>query len=284
MRKCLLAPKRLLFLLFQQESPLKLKFYLLFLVSLLSLNLSLHAQQKVITGRVADVNSQPLLGVSVEIKGTTSGVSTGENGSYIINANKGQVLKFTFVDKASQEITVGSQKVINVTLTESNASNLNEVIVTGYMSQKKANLTGAISVVSAKELSKNHGATNILEALQGQVPGMHITTDGSPAGNTSVQLRGLTSVNGSNPLIVIDGVPSYMNLRDINGDNIASIQVLKDAASSSIFGAQGAAGVILIETKKGQAGKTKISYNGSFGVSNFANKVPMMNTQQYGQA
>lgn len=285
MKECLRVAKSLLLLPFQQRiSGFKFYFVPLFVsLSLLS-GLSVNAQQKVITGRVTDADSQPLAGVSVSLKGTNTGESTGADGRYSINAGRGQVLQFTFVGKSSQEVTVGSQNVLNVSLKEEDVSNLNEVVVTGYMTQKKANLTGAISIVSSQEINKNHGTSNVLEALQGVVPGLHITTDGSPSGNVDVQLRGATSVNGSNPLIVIDGVPSYMNLRDINPDNIASIQVLKDAASASIFGAQGAAGVILIETKKGQAGKTKVSYNGSFGVSDFANKVPMLNTQQYGQA
>lgn len=285
MKKCLLVTKRLLILLFQLRWLLKLNFYLpLLLVSLLLFNSSLYAQQKMITGIVTDADSQPLPGVSVKVRGTNTGTNTGTGGNYSISAGKGQVLEFTYVGKTDQEITIGTDLVINVTLKEGNSSDLNEVIVTGYMTQKKAHLTGAISVVSAKDLNKNHGTTNVLEALQGVVPGMHITTDGSPTGHVDVQLRGLTSVNGSHPLIVIDGVPSYMNLRDINPNNIASLQVLKDAASASIYGAQGAAGVILIETKKGQAGKTRINYNGSFGVSDFANKVPMLNTQQYGRA
>lgn len=252
---------------------------------LLFFNLPVFAQQKLITGRVTDAASQPLENISVIIKGTTTGVTTDAEGKYSIQAVKGQVLVFTYVGKASQEITVGSGSVINVSLKEGDAFNLNQVVVTGYMTQKKADLTGAISVVSPQDLSRNHGATNILETMQGVVPGMHITTDGNPASsNINIQIRGLTSVNSSSPLIVIDGVPSYINLRDINADNIASMQVLKDAASASIYGAQGAAGVILIETKKGQAGKAKVTYNGSFGVSAFLNKVPMMNTQQYGQA
>ena len=284
MKKCLPGVvSRFLFLPFKHKWPLKLKFCFT-LVLLLSFNLSLYSQQKPVTVRVTDAEAQPLQGVSVRIKGSTTGGSTGADGSYSISAGKGQVLQLSFVGKASQDVPVGTQNVINVALKDAAASNLNEVVVTGYMTQRKADLTGSISVVSTQELNKNHGTSNVLEALQGVVPGMHITTDGSPAGNVSVQIRGLTSVNGTSPLIVIDGVPSHINLRDINPDNIASLQVLKDAASASIYGAQGAAGVILIETKKGQPGRTRISYSGTFGVSSFMNKVPMLNTQQYGQA
>jgi TonB-linked SusC/RagA family outer membrane protein len=251
---------------------------------MLLFSMAVIAQRKPITGKVLDASGQPIAGISVSIKGTSTGVTTGNDGVYKIEAAKGQVLIFSFVGKAPQEIIIGNGGVINVSMKEGDAFDLNQVVVTGYMTQKKADLTGAISVVSTQDLTKNHGTTNILESLQGAVPGMHITTDGSPVGNYSVQIRGLTSVNGASPLIVIDGVPTYMNLRDINADNIASIQVLKDAASASIYGAQGAAGVILIETKKGQAGNAKISYNGSFGTSAFLNKVKMMDTQQYGQA
>src|SRR6185437_2071899 len=284
MKNSLFTTKRSLFSIFQLRCILKLKFSLPVFISLMLFSSSLHAQQKVITGLVTDANSQPLQGVSVRIKGTNTGASTGANGSYAISVSPNQVLEFTFVGRIAQEITVGSKNVINVILNESSVSNLDEVVVTGYMTQRKADLTGAISVVSTKELSKSHGVTNILQSLQGVVPGMHITTDGSPVGNVGINIRGLTSLNGGSPLIVIDGVPTYMNLRDINADNIASIQVLKDAYSASIYGTQGGAGVILIQTKKGQAGKAKITYNGSYGFSDFMNKVPMLNTQQYGQA
>lgn len=245
---------------------------------------SLHAQSQTITGRVVDEKSQPLAGASVTVKETNAGTSTDANGNFTIHANKGQNLEFSYLGKLSQEIKIVASNTIDVSLKEQDASNLNEVVVTGYMTQKKADLTGAVSVITPKDIEKSHGTTNVLQSLQGVVPGLHITTDGSPAGNVGIQVRGLTSINGGSPLIVIDGVPSYMNLRDINPENIASIQVLKDAYSASIYGTQGGAGVILIQTKKGQAGKAKISYSGSVGFSDFANKPQMLNTQQYGQA
>ncbi len=177
MRECLQLSKRLLFLIFQLEWPLKLKFYLSLIAVSLLFNLSLYAQQKVITGKVTDAGSQPLQGVSVRIKGTTAGGNTGADGSYSISAKRGQTLEFTYVGKVSQEKKVGAESVVNILLSEGDASNLNEVVVTGYMTQKKANLTGAISIVSSRELNKNHGTSNVLEALQGAVPGLHITTE-----------------------------------------------------------------------------------------------------------
>lgn len=254
----------------------------LFLVFLLS-HTVLFAQQT-ITGKVVDEKSNPLTGATIRVSGTRTAVPTGQDGSFSIVASKGQILEISYVGKVDEKITVGDNTIINITLKDQAASDLDEVVVTGYMTQRKADLTGAVAVVTPKELSKSHGQTNVMQSLQGVVPGLHVTTDGNPAGNVGIQVRGLTSLNGSSPLIVIDGMPSYMNLRDINPDNIASMQILKDAYSASIYGTQGGAGVILIQTKKGQAGKAKISYNGSVGFSQWSNKPDMLNTMQYGTA
>jgi len=254
------------------------------LLTMFLLNSFLFAQQSTVTGKVTDEKSNPLIGASVKISGSHTGVTTNADGNFSINASKGQTLEISYVGKTDEKVVVGDNPVINITLKEQTNSDLNEVVVTGYMTQKKADLTGAVSVVSAKDLNNGHGATNVMQSLQGVVPGLHISSDGSPTGNVNIQVRGLTSLNGGNPLIVIDGVPSYMNLRDINPDNIASMQILKDAYSASIYGTQAGAGVILIQTKKGQAGKAKISYTGSIGFSDWNNKPDMLNTMQYGQA
>lgn len=238
-----------------------------------------------VSGGIRDEKSAPIAGAAITVLGQTIGAVADNNGHFELAVPAGDVvLLISAVGYKKDTIALEGRHHIDIMLQAINGD-LDQIVVTGYMKQKKADLTGAISVVSAKELNKNHGVTNIMQALQGVVPGLHITTDGSPAGNTSIQIRGLTSINGASPLIVIDGVPSgNMNLRDINPNNIASMQILKDAASASIYGAQGGAGVILIETKQGEKGKAKISYNGSFGFSQFANKVKMMNTQQYGEA
>ena len=239
--------------------------------------------QTVITGKVVDEKSNPLVGATIKISGKRTTL-TNAGGSFSINAKKGEVLEITYIGMADQKVTIGDKAVINVTLKEQADAGLDQVVVTGYMTQKKADLTGAVAMIDTKDLNKGHGSTNVLQALQGVVAGLHITTDGNPSGNVGIQVRGLTSLNGASPLIVIDGVPSYTNLRDINPENIASVQVLKDAYSASIYGTQGGAGVILIQTKKGQPGKTRISYHGSVGVADLLHKVPMLNTQQYGKA
>lgn len=239
-----------------------------------------------VTGMITNEKGEPLPNASVWVEEGHAGTSSNDRGVYKIKVPDGaSVLIISSIGYKVDTVAVNGRSHIDISLTTT-TGNLDQVVVTGYMTQKKADLTGAISVVSLEDLNKNHGVTNVMQALQGVVPGLHITTDGSPVGNVGIQIRGLASINGSStPLIVIDGVPSSnLNLRDINPNNIASMQVLKDAASASIYGAQGGGGVILIETKKGEKGKTKFVYNGSTGFSDWLNKPDMMNTQQYGQA
>ncbi|TAN11257.1 MAG: TonB-dependent receptor [Chitinophagaceae bacterium] len=252
-----------------------------------SASLSFPCQTEV-SGKVSSADDGSLLpGVNVVVKGApTIGTTTDSRGQFRLSVPDGNdTLVFSYIGYEERTVPINGRTTVNVQLALSSKS-LNELVVTGYMTQKKADLTGAVSVVSSAEIAKTHGATNVLTAMQGKVPGMYITADGDPAGNaTGVQIRGLTSVNGAPPLIVIDGTPAPgLNLRDINANNIASIQVLKDAYSASIYGAQGAGGVILIQTKHGVPGKLTVTYNGTVGFSDWMNKPKLLNTQQYGQA
>ncbi|XHR96625.1 SusC/RagA family TonB-linked outer membrane protein [Mucilaginibacter sp. UC70_90] len=233
-----------------------------------------------ITGLVAD-NKGPLPGVSVKIKGTNLGVLTDNNGKFTINVpDNNAVLVFTFVGYVSTEITVGDRKNINVTLKES-ATDLNEVIVTGYgQSVAKRDLTGAIATVSAKQIEERH-PINLVDALQSQASGVLVVNDsGEPGATGSIQIRGGStfSTAGNAPLFVIDGIlsPSADN---VNPNDIQSIEVLKDAASAAIYGSQAANGVILITTKRGQAGKPLINaqYARIFGV--MAHKLEQPNSK-----
>ena len=238
-----------------------------------------------VSGKVIGETGEGLPGVTVLLKGTTLGATTDATGNYSLSVPSGQEngsLLFSFIGYTTKEVRIGNQAVLNVTLVP-DARALEEVVVTGYMTQKVADLTGAIAVVSADVIEKTSNS-NVLQSLQGRVPGMQVTTDGSPVGNATVQIRGLTSMSAVPPLIVVDGLPTNINLRDLNPNDIASIQVLKDAASASIYGSRAASGVILIETKSGKAGETRVTYDGSVGVSSFMNREKMMNTQQYGQA
>ena len=165
---------------------------------------------------------------------------------------------------------------------EDDSKQLNEVVVTGYTTQRKADLTGAISVVSVDEIAKQN-ENNPIKALQGRVPGMNITADGSPSGTATVRIRGIGTLNNNDPLYIVDGVPTKSGMHELNGNDIESIQVLKDAASASIYGSRAANGVIIITTKKGKDGKIKVDFDGSIAVSTYAHKMKVLNAKEYGQ-
>jgi TonB-linked SusC/RagA family outer membrane protein len=242
----------------------KLKYLFIVPVLMLVFNVSLYAQggSGKITGTVKDSKGEALFGVSVLVKGTSIGTATDENGKFSISAPTEQsVLVFTYIGFTPKEVTVGKQKTISIKLLE-NSSSLNEVVVTGYgQTVKKSDLVGSIGSVSAKQIEERQ-PTSLADALEGQISGAQVVTDGGdPLSQGTIQIRGMSSLNsGNGPLFVIDGVlnddASFLNPQDI-----ASIEVLKDAASSAIYGVRGANGVIIITTKGGQAGKAKLNVN-----------------------
>lgn len=255
-----------------------------------------------ITGVVTDAfTNQALPGVNVVLKGTTNGTNTDANGRYTMQATAGDVLVFSFIGFATQEILVASQTTIDVVLQE-DAARLNEVVVNaGYYNTTKEYQTGNISRVTAKEIEKQP-VSNPLMALQGRMPGVQITQlSGVPGANFTVRIRGTNSIaNGNDPLYIIDGVPFTSTtlantvtsqeifssngtspLNGINPTDIESIEVLKDADATAIYGSRGSNGVVLITTKKGSSGRTKLQANFYQGVGKIATKVSLLNTQQY---
>jgi len=215
-----------------------------------------------ITGTVKDSKGEPLVGVSVKLKDTKTGISTDVDGKFSITVpDTKTILVVSYIGFQPKEVSVGTQKVINVVLTE-NESSLNEVVVTGYgQSVKKSDLVGSIGSVSAKQIRERQ-PTSLADALEGQIAGVQAVTDGGdPLSPGTIQIRGMSSLNsGNGPLYVIDGVISD-DAQFINPQDIASIEVLKDAASSAIYGVRGANGVILITTKGGQEGKARVNAN-----------------------
>ncbi|MGE8291459.1 MAG: SusC/RagA family TonB-linked outer membrane protein, partial [Sphingobacterium sp.] len=243
-------------------------------------------QQKIIRGEVRESGTNTaLVGVNVRVKGRTGGTVTNSNGKYEIPVDsKENILVFTYTGKKTEERLVGENDLINVSLTDE--SNMLAEVYVGYMTQRKADLTGSVAIANASDIARNPSA-NAMKSLQGKLAGVHITTNGgNPAEGVNVQIRGLSSLSGGvKPLIVLDGMPTEnLNLRDINAADIESIQVLKDAASASIYGARASGGVILVQTKKGKIGQTKVEYNGSVGVSNIVRKPRLMNAEEYGRA
>jgi TonB-linked SusC/RagA family outer membrane protein len=240
------------------------------------------AQEKTITGVVSEAGGETLSGVSVFVKGTTAGTITNVNGEYSISANSNSILVFSYIGKKTVEIAVGNKTLLSVVM-EDDVFILEDVVVqTGYMTQKKADLTGALALAGSEDLKQNPTA-NAMKALQGKLPGVFITSNGNPAEDVGIQIRGITSINSASPLIIVDGLPANINLRDLNTFDIETIQVLKDAASASIYGSRAASGVIIIETKKGKRGETRVSYDGSVGFSWLTSAPDMLNTEQYGR-
>ncbi|MFS8615985.1 MAG: TonB-dependent receptor [Solitalea sp.] len=235
-----------------------------------------------VSGKVVDENGLPLPGVSIRVQGSSEGTSTDENGVFSLNASQGDVLEISFIGYKQQTVTVGPEPTLHIAL-EPDRTSLEEVVVTGYMTQRKADLTGAISVISRDDFVKAPSA-NVLRSLQGKIPGVHITTNGNPAEQVGVQVRGITSINSSPPLIVLDGQPVTINLRDINPNDIESIQFLRDAASASIYGSRAAGGVILVNTRQGKKGEARVMYESYIGISRITGVPRMLNAEEYGRA
>ena len=234
---------------------------------------------KKVTGTVSDAQG-PVIGATVAEKGNTSNaVITDIDGNFSINVKPGATLVISYIGYVTQEIAVGSQSVIDVTLAEDSES-LEEVVVVGYGTMKKKLVTGATVQVKGDEIAKLN-TTNALEAMQSSTPGVQITQSSSqPGKGFNVVIRGKGTNGDTAPLYVIDGVAGG-NLDDINPADIESIDVLKDAASAAIYGARAANGVILVTTKQGKVGKIEISYNGAIGWSNVYKRPQLLNAQQY---
>lgn len=241
-------------------------------------------QQKPVSGKVTDSSGGSLPGVSVVVKGTTTGTITDGDGSYsisILPANA--TLVFSFIGMKTQEIPVNNQSAINVVLHE-NVEAVDEVVVVGYGIQKKSLVTGAISSVDANSI-KDRSITRMDDALQGMTSGVTVAqSSGAPGSQPTIRIRGVSSINNSDPLYVIDGVVMNGGLEYLNPNDIASIEVLKDAASCAIYGARAANGVVLVTTKKGKMGSPmKVNYNMQMGVQNVIKKVQLANATQYAQ-
>ncbi|TDP04092.1 SusC/RagA family TonB-linked outer membrane protein [Flavobacterium sp. 245] len=246
------------------------KEWILALVMLLFSVNQMSAQGKTINGVVTSAQDKlPLPGVNIMIKGTKTVTTTGFDGEYSIKASPNDVLVFSFIGFQNQEITIGNQSKIDIALGE-DTNKLNEVVVVGYGTQKKADLTGSIGVVDM-EAAKKTVTYDPAKMLQGQVAGVTVQSSGEPGGFVNVKIRGINSFTNNNPLFVIDGM-IVSNPNDFAPGDIESMQVLKDASAAAIYGVQGANGVVIITTKKGKSGKLDIKYKSLVGFQNVARK------------
>lgn len=264
---------------------MRLKFYTSFAVVLfLMLNVSLaFGQEAQVRGTVSDEAGSPLPGVTILLKGTTKGTTTDLDGNYSISAPATGVLVFSFIGYNAAEVTIGNQSQINVSL-DPDLSDLDEIIVVGYGTAKKSQLTGAISSVGNKEIAELP-ITDARQALQGRAAGVDVVQPGSKPGSApQVRIRGRRSFNASNePLYVIDGIPTIGGLEDINPQDITSMEVLKDASATAIYGSRGSNGVVLITTKRGSVGKTVVSLDSYYGISNELGRIEVFDGPSFAE-
>ncbi|MDJ1469120.1 SusC/RagA family TonB-linked outer membrane protein [Xanthocytophaga flava] len=259
--------------------------YVLFalIIGLVFTSLPLSAQSRTVTGKITSVeDGSELPGVSVLVKGTTSGSTTNVNGQYSLTVNGNDaVLIFSFIGYTSQEITVGARSTIDVKLAP-DVTSLGEVVVTGYTTQQKKDLTSAVAVVNSKDLLAV-AATSVQQQLQGRAPGVFVTSSNVPGQGANVRIRGYGTIGNNDPLYIIDGVPTKDNLANFNQNDIESIQILKDATSASIYGARAGNGVVIITTKKGKSGKPRVTFDAYYGVQQHGKLLDLLNTAEYGQ-
>ena len=218
------------------------------------------AQQVVVKSTVVDVQNEPVIGATVIEKGTTNGTITDMDGNFSLEVKQGATVQVSYVGYTTQEFPAGSVPA-RIVLAE-DAETLSEVVVTGYSSQRKADLTGAVSVVKMDDI-RDLNSGNAVQSLQGRVPGLQIANTGQPDGDVDVKIRGVSTLGNSKPLYIIDGVPSTRSMNEIATSDIESIQVLKDASAATIYGSRAANGVIIITTKKGKSGGTHVEFRAS---------------------
>lgn len=245
-------------------------------------NLFSSQQTNRISGKITDSTGSPIPGVTVVVKGTTNGTMTNADGVYSLsNVPTSGIISFSFVGMKTEEVSVGNKTVINVTLTEETIG-LEEVVAVGYGTVKKSDVTGAVTRITEETL-KERPVSNVLQAMQGKAAGIDITSNIKPGELPQITIRGNRSITASNsPLYVIDGIPfDAGNMADINPNDIASVEILKDASATAIYGSRGANGVVLITTKRGEKGRVTISYDGSVSLDSYKSLTDWMDGGEY---
>lgn len=235
---------------------------------------------QVVTGRITDEKGEGLPGVTVLVKGTSTGTTTNANGDFSLDVPDGATLVVSSVGYKTQEIAVAGRTAINVALA-TDTQQLNDVVVVGYLTQERQNVTGSVATVGGADVRRAPVAT-LSESIQGRLPGVQVTSSGTPGQTPNINIRGVGSINnGSGPLFIIDGLWVTGGLRDFTPQDVESVQVLKDAAALAPYGVSGANGVVIITTKKGRAGTTSINFNAYAGVQNIAKRYDLANAAEY---
>ena len=245
------------------------------------LPMCMFAQQITVQGVVKDQTGETVIGASVMEKGTTNGTITGIDGDFSLNMSSNGTLVVSFVGYKTQEVQVKGQKQLQVVLSE-DAEMLDEVVVIGYGTMKKSDLTGAVSSIGNKDI-KDYPVSNLGQAIQGKISGVQIVDAGKPGDNVSIKIRGLGSINNCDPLVVIDGVPTDLGLSSLNMADVERLDVLKDASATAIYGSRGANGVVMITTKRGTEGKGKLAVSANYSFQNATNVPSLLNAAQYAE-
>ncbi len=245
------------------------------------LPMCIFAQQITVQGVVKDQTGETVIGASVMEKGTTNGTITGIDGDFSLNMSPNGTLIVSFVGYKTQEVQVKGQKQLQVVLSE-DAEMLDEVVVIGYGTMKKSDLTGAVSSIGNKDI-KDSPVSNLGQAIQGKISGVQIVDAGKPGDNVSIKIRGLGSINNCDPLVVIDGVPTDLGLSSLNMADVERLDVLKDASATAIYGSRGANGVVMITTKRGTEGKGKLAVSANYSFQNATNVPSLLNAAQYAE-
>ena len=241
-----------------------------------------YAQTEGIGGKVTDNTGEPIIGASVKVKGVAgTGTVTDIDGNFSLKVKPGETLVISYIGCKDKEVKAGNGMTV---VLEDNSEVLGEVVVTGYQVQRKADLTGAVSVMNMKE-PVSQADPNMLNSMQGKLAGVQVVTDATPGGDgASIRVRGMSSINGASPLLIVDGIATTENMNSINPADIESIQVLKDASSASIYGARAANGVIIVTTKRGKGERLSVSVNYAASLQTVAKTYDMLNTAEWGEA
>ena len=243
------------------------------------LSLDISAQNIQVHGVVKDTNGETIIGASVVQKGTKNATVTDLNGAFTLSVPANSTLSFTYMGYKEKDVPLNGKNNVDIVLAEDNQQ-LSEVVVVGYGTMRKRDLTGAVGSLANKDL-KDQPVANLGQALQGKVSGLQVIDAGKPGDNVSIKIRGLGSINNCDPLVVIDGVPTDLGLNNLNMADIERIDVLKDASATAIYGSRGANGVILITTMKGKDGRGHLILNMNLSAQNATKKPHLLNASEY---
>ena len=262
----------------KDSNPIAMRL-LIAIMMVMGYSLSLSAQQISVSGTVTDNTGEPLIGASVVVSGTNEAVATDIDGNFTIKADSKGSLKVSYVGYEARTVKIEGKTSLDIVLLE-NTAMLNEVVVVGYGQMKKSDLTGAVGSLGAKDI-KEVPVASVGQAIQGKIAGVQIIDAAKPGDNVNIKIRGLGSINDCDPLVVIDGVPTDLGINAVNPQDIERLDVLKDASATAIYGSRGANGVVMITTRRGATGTSKLSFSANVAVQTTSKRMELLDAAGY---